>query len=266
MALPSWLYEINRALEQVRARAAIRCEASASCYVGEITGFGRVCCGYDKVWLMNFAALKWSGHCYQTQVKLPEWAEFQERLGAYGGLSSPDPSDGNVALMFEAPDESWQVSRAQQAAYLALLENGALLRDAILAELLQLYPQWQSLYSYEEDEAELMPNVAASDDFKPLIGLSIVHILTMEQAGLAYVGFEFGCTWDEHGLGALTHGHRVLQLGGAEDAFSVSATENAHGFDPAQPIREAQAARQRALSDAEAARKPDEPTQLSLFD
>ena len=216
---------------------------------------------------MDFTFLKWSGFCREARVTLPEWAAFQERSGAYGSLSSTEPSSGTVTLVFEAPDENWEVSRAQQAAYFALLENGELLKNAILAELLKLYPQWQPLYGYDNEEAELMPDVRVSDDFRALIGLSNVHILTMEKAGIAYVGYEFGCTWDEeHGLGALTHQNRVVQLGGAEAAFSAWIAEKEAGFDPAQPIREAQAERQRALNAAEDARKPTEPTQMSIFD
>jgi hypothetical protein len=41
-----------------------------------------------------------------------------------------------------------------------------------------------------------------------------------------YVGFEFGCTWDdEHGLGVLMHGERVVDVGGAETAFLLWIAE-----------------------------------------
>lgn len=38
--------------------------------------------------------------------------------------------------------------------------------------------------------------------------------------GYAYVGYEFGCTWDEeHGLGFMTYKDRIVDFGGADSAF-----------------------------------------------
>lgn len=216
---------------------------------------------------MHFPQLKWSDFRWQARATLAEWAGFQTRLGAYGGLSSLRDSDGTVPLWFEAPGENWAPSDAQKAAYFYLAEHGEAIKVTILGALLLIYPQWQQLYGFEADDAQLMPNVKTPDDFKALIGLSNVHILTMEKEGLAYVGFEFGCTWDEeHGLGALTHQNRVIELGEADTAFTGWIAEKEGGFDPAQTIREAQAARLRELKAMEAAQKPPDPTQLSLFE
>jgi hypothetical protein len=53
------------------------------------------------------------------------------------------------------------------------------------------------------------------------MGLSTVHILNDGKDGLAYVGFELGCTWEEeHGLGVMSLGDRIIEVGSAEDAFS----------------------------------------------
>jgi hypothetical protein len=53
-----------------------------------------------------------------------------------------------------------------------------------------------------------------------LIGLSSVHVLSVAKDGIAYIGFEFGCTWDgEHGLGVMTHRDRVIEVGGADTSF-----------------------------------------------
>jgi hypothetical protein len=50
-----------------------------------------------------------------------------------------------------------------------------------------------------EDEAALKRN----------IGLYSVHVHQIEHGGLPYIGYEFGCEWEEeHGLGLLMHGKR----------------------------------------------------------
>lgn len=49
------------------------------------------------------------------------------------------------------------------------------------------------------------------DDLRALIGLGTIHVLATAKKGMAYVGFEFGCTWDEeHALGVQTHGRRGI--------------------------------------------------------
>ncbi len=75
-------------------------------------------------------------------------------------------------------------------------------------------------YDYPPDEAHLMPEVQSPEQFRELIGLSTVHILAVAKRGFAYVGFEFGCLWDdEHGFGVLTHKNYVVDIGGADTAF-----------------------------------------------
>jgi hypothetical protein len=42
----------------------------------------------------------------------------------------------------------------------------------------------------------------------------------VQKGGIPYVGFSFRCTWEEeHGLGALMHGTRTVDIGGADTSF-----------------------------------------------
>jgi hypothetical protein len=44
--------------------------------------------------------------------------------------------------------------------------------------------------------------------------------MNVSKDGFAYVGYEFGCTWDdEHGLGFMTHKDRIIDFGGADTSF-----------------------------------------------
>jgi hypothetical protein len=73
-----------------------------------------------------------------------------------------------------------------------------------------------------EDADQQMPELRESSELKRLIGLSTVHISDVEKEGVAYVGFEFGCTWEEeHGLGVMTHRDRIIEVGDAETAFDA---------------------------------------------
>ena len=159
---------------------------------------------------------------WQGQFTLSAWAGFQARNGPYGQLSEDTPSEGRTKLSISTQGEPPQPpTPAQSAAFAHLLAAQIPLRDAILSAVARAYPDWQEDYGYDEADArELMPDIAQPNDLRALMGLSTVHILTTAYEGLAYVGFKFGCTWDEeHGLGALTHGGRVVEVGQADTTF-----------------------------------------------
>jgi len=65
-----------------------------------------------------------------------------------------------------------------------------------------------------------MPDIRSETNLRALIGLHTIYVHQISTNGLPYTGYEFGCTWDnEHGLGILMHGTRLVEIGGAETAF-----------------------------------------------
>jgi len=170
----------------------------------------------------SFPPLRWDEYFWTSTIVLRAWAGFQSRLGPYGTLSSTTGSDGTARLTVNTADEKQSPPAPEQTtAYQHLVAQQESVRDAILQAVFQAYPELQESYGYEAEEArEFMPDIERPDQFKTLIGLSNVHILTVAHDGIAYVGFEFGCTWDnEHGLGVMTHRGRVVEVGGADTAF-----------------------------------------------
>jgi hypothetical protein len=72
-----------------------------------------------------------------------------------------------------------------------------------------------------------MPSTPDADTFARLHELEGLFVLPLERAGLAYIGFSFSATWEpEHGLGLMTHGARVLAIGGADVSFALDAAED----------------------------------------
>jgi hypothetical protein len=158
----------------------------------------------------------WTG-----KVVLESWRGFSRRLGAYGSLSSAKPSDGTAPLSIKAPgkDKNDPPSKEQAIAYRYLLDHDEAIHQAILERIVAAYPDIRDKYGRHVDAADL-PDVKRPADLEKLIGVSTVHVLRMADRGAAYVGFEFGCTWDiEHGLGIMTHKDRVLAMGGADTSF-----------------------------------------------
>lgn len=67
-------------------------------------------------------------------------------------------------------------------------------------------------------------------DLAKVMGLHDVHVLATAKDGFAYIGFEFGCNWDdEHGFGVMTHTDRVVAVGLAHAAISRSSEVTADG-------------------------------------
>lgn len=170
-----------------------------------------------------FPSLKWDNHAWVGKTLLPSWKGFETRQGAYAARSSIKTSDGTIRLNVIPLEgkEKQPPTPEQAAAFQFLLDNEAAIQVSVLNAIFEAYPDWQDEYGFEDEEAEeLMPAIEESDQLKRLIGLSTVHILPVAKNGIAYVGFELGCTWDdEHGLGTMTHQKRVVKVGGADTSF-----------------------------------------------
>ena len=102
----------------------------------------------------------------------------------------------------------------QGNAYQHLLDLQEEIRDSVLQAIFDAYPAMRATYPYGQAlAAEEMPPLDRPEQLRALIGLSIVHVLNVAKDGAAYVGFEFGCTWeDEHGLGVMTHLGRLVEI------------------------------------------------------
>lgn len=83
------------------------------------------------------------------------------------------------------------------------------------------YPALQQQYGYDAEELEeYMPSVNCIEDFKNMLSPGRIYILNVEKDGIAYIGFQFWCLWDEeHGYGVMMHKERIVKTGGADTAF-----------------------------------------------
>jgi hypothetical protein len=170
-----------------------------------------------------FPPLRWDDYFWSGEVVLPSWAGFQSRRGGYGAVNSRAASDGSARLTVTPErDDARTPPRAEQVrAFQLLLDNERDVAGSVLRAIFTAYPGLRDHYGYDDEEAaELTPEVERAEQLRTLIGLSHVHILNVAKDGIMYIGFEFGCTWDdEHGLGVMTHRDRVVEVGGADTSF-----------------------------------------------
>lgn len=152
---------------------------------------------------------------FEGIIKLDVWSGHLNCLGSYGKIMNT-PSNGTFQLFVEG-----DLSEIQLETIKYHVRNQREIRLLILERLLNVYSQWQQQYGYSDEEmVKYMPNVTSLDDFRSLLGPHCIHIMDRDMKGFSYVGYEFGCMWDEeHGFGALTHKNSIVEIGGADIAL-----------------------------------------------
>ncbi len=180
---------------------------------------------------------------WTAKTHLPQWAGYQDRTGAYGGLNSDTSSDGTVNIMLVSDAQNPEPPDAE---YLALvdriLDDGPQISRAVQLALWTAYPVIRDGYTemYGEEPGDLMPPLSSPEDLRSVLGLHTLHIHGIEANGVPYVGYEFGCTWeDEHGLGMLMHGATLADLGHADTAMTLwmaTAHAETQGFEITGPM------------------------------
>lgn len=165
------------------------------------------------------------GDQLEGTISLPIWSRFQSRQGSYGSIDPQEHSDGIFQLSIggDMIVDKPEITTYHINAYTYLSTHSEQICSSILNHLFSEYKNLQADYSYDYDEAEIkemMPDIETVEQFRNLIGLSRIHIMNVAKDGHAYVGYEFGCTWEEeHGLGFMTHKDRIIDFGGADTSF-----------------------------------------------
>lgn len=159
----------------------------------------------------------------EGKVSLPIWKNFQNRQGAYGSLDGRENTSGEFGISIggDMVVDNPTIKREHANAYDYLITHSEQIQHSILTRLLTEYKNLQTEYGYDEDEAkEFMPDVDNIEQFKKIIGLSQIHLMEVSKDNIAYVGYEFGCSWDEeHGIGFMTHKDRIIDFGCADQSF-----------------------------------------------
>jgi hypothetical protein len=156
------------------------------------------------------------GDSYEGVLTLNAWKGFQSRQGFYGSQDKLEGSDYSVRVSVEGKevDNVMIATLPQVNAIQFLVNKSEKVRDAVLVGLLNELPNLKEIYE------DLLPDIISIEDFKNVIGLSNLHVLSSDKDDCAYVGFELGCSWDdEHGVGVMTHKDRVVAIGQADTSF-----------------------------------------------
>jgi hypothetical protein len=124
--------------------------------------------------------------------------------------------------------ESQLPTPAQAEALSFFLKNRERVMEAFVRRVMVRYQELRPQYLefLGEEFGHLMPEVRDPGQLRELIHLQAMHIHPEAREGVAYLGLQFSCTWDqEHGCGGLTHLDRVVVVGEAEYGFAISPEE-----------------------------------------
>ncbi len=177
--------------------------------------------------LPPFPGLEWDEFSWMGKIVLPSWAGFQVREDASESVGLDSDSDVRPWLYVHPKNHQAKTPPLpeQAEAFRFLLEHEEAVARSVLQAIFVKYLEWRGLaldddFRDDEEEDDLMPEIERPEQLRSLIGLSNVHVLNVAKDGVAYTGFEFGCTWDEeHGLGVMTHRGRIIEVGGADTSF-----------------------------------------------
>jgi hypothetical protein len=162
-----------------------------------------------------------------THLRLPSWAGYQSRLGPYGSRDKSQPSDGSVRLIFAPEGRGLEPLSEKEIQLISWFEeNEPRVSEAVKAAIIR----WCSPTSLERirkfDFDDSFPVIDGEEGLKQNVGLYAVNIHQLDIDGTPYVGYEFGCEWEEeHGLGVLMHGTRLVEVGFADTALHLWIAE-----------------------------------------
>lgn len=171
----------------------------------------------DTLQYPPFPPLQWDQFFWSGELVLPAWAGFEIKTDEDRGTKRRRSSARPVRLSIvplEATARSHPTAE-QVAAFRHLIDNEPAVGETVANDLVDYCPG----EAYDGDDDDLM-ELSEPDELRLLVELSSVHVLRIFHDGMACIGFEFRCVWDEeHGAGVMTHRGKVIATGQADCSF-----------------------------------------------
>lgn len=163
---------------------------------------------------------------------------LQSRGGSYTSKDSKEESIGQVqVIILDELNDDPNPNKEQLLAIDYLSNNPEKIKTALLKAVEANYAELKDTYGYneeDEDDQLFFPSIESLEDYRNVFGIGNVFIHVSNKDGLAYIGFEGGCSWDEeHGLGIVLHQDRLVDFGQADTAFNPYSGYKDAGTDKA---------------------------------
>ncbi len=172
---------------------------------------------------------QWNEFFWEADVNLFAWSGFQERNGPYGAISSEEPSDGTTKIVFAPEGRGDEAINSNEMNLINwFISHQSQVIESIINTLYSNYASIRDDYIEEcgEEMAEYFPEVKDASDIKNVVGIVSVNIHQVSKDNIPYIGVEMGCNWEEeHGIGFLLHGNKIVESGGADTAILLWMAE-----------------------------------------
>jgi hypothetical protein len=100
--------------------------------------------------------------------------------------------------------------------------NEPVISEAVKLSLISWCSSKSIIRSVQFGSDDEFPIIRDERELKQAIGLHGITIHQIEKGGVPYIGYEFGCEWEEkHGLGVLMHGTRLVEIGFTDTALHL---------------------------------------------
>lgn len=179
--------------------------------------------GIPGLYVRNYGTRQKPLEIVETTVRLEAWDGYLTGRHENGKVIA----DGTVLVQFAcnagSTREDWE---PQIAAFDHLLEHQYEIRDRIVGSVIA---NIRGLVGYLDDEDPGVPRITAANaegfDLRPFIGPRSVGFIEITKDGTDYAEWFLNCTWDEeHGLAAVTHRSRLIDLDrGETDIYKIYA-------------------------------------------
>lgn len=170
---------------------------------------------------MKSPKLTFDGMYISGSVTLSAWAGygFQNRSRrAPKVLIESEVPEAVLDELDEGVDPA--LTPAQQKTLEELVARQVSTRDAVLASIFAAYSGLRKRYLPHIEDPRLMPELSDPAGLRSLVNLKSIYLHRIEHRGRAYFGLILGCPWDdEHDLGIMMQGSRVIDVGGGDTAI-----------------------------------------------
>jgi hypothetical protein len=160
----------------------------------------------------------WTEDGWATRVELSGWPIGRDRNAV------------PVEFISRSSSSETPPAPAQLRALESLITDPGDFRRAVLAAIRAHYSRIRPKYvafahehpSFMGDPALSMPPDPDDRQLSELLELQGIYVHDVVSNALAYVGLGFSASWEpEHGLGVMTHGDRVVEVGGSDTVFGL---------------------------------------------
>ena len=182
--------------------------------------------GIPNIRIVNIGSRRDPLEIVEATITLEAWDGYLVKRWENGKAIT----DGTIKLHFACNTRStaddWQT---EINAYNYLLENQYEIRDNIIKRLIADFETLKETYYLDPQDDPGVPNITAANkkdiDLRPFIGPNSISITEEIRDDMSYVEWFLNCTWDvEHGLAAVTHKERVIDLDrGETDIWKIFA-------------------------------------------